>query len=276
MKEVIFLNSKFMPANKAKASVLSPGFLYGWGVFETMRCFNGKIVYFGEHLKRFQNDCKSIGLELPYSISKVKLILNKALEKNNFSDNYIKLACWKSEKSIDFLVLIKKYQPLPESVYKNGFSVLNSSFLQSENSLLTRIKSTSRLLYELAYQEAKDKGFDEAILLNRRGEICEATRGNLFFIKKGKLFTPSLKCGCLLGITRKVVFDLAKKANIDLIEGRFTLEDLHQADEVFLTNSLLGIMPVSSVNKKKTMPISSCGLTSYFMGKYNLLLNNGN
>lgn len=276
MKEIIFLNGKFIVPQKALVSALSYGFLYGWGVFETMRASNGRIVYLNEHLHRLQSSCRNIGLKLPYSFSKAKTIINKAVGKNEFSDNYVKLACWKSGTNTDFMLIAREYIPLAEDIYKKGFSILSSNFTQNENSFLTRVKSTNRLLQELAYQQAKEKGFDEAILLNCRGHICEATRSNIFFVKNEKLFTPSLKCGCLPGITRKVVFDLAKKEKITLKEGNFTLKELQQADEVFLTNSLMGIMPVSSVNKKDIRLNHSNGLARYFIKKYKLLINNGN
>jgi len=131
-------------------------------------------------------------------------------------------------------------------------------------------------LYQLSLGQAQDKGFDEALILNSRGFIAEAARSNIFLVKGDALFTPTLSCGCLAGITRKVVFDLAKRNNIKIYEGRFILKDLYEADEAFLTNSLMGVMPLVAVEKHLIKKGLRGKITGYFIKKYNSLLKNGN
>jgi len=134
------------------------------------------------------------------------------------------------------------------------------------------LKTTNRIFYDLSLKEARDKGFDEAIILNSRGIIAEASRSNIFWVKDKELFTPGLECGCLDGITRKAVFDLAKKYNFKIYTGNFTLQDLYTCDEAFLTNSLWGIMPLAVI-EKETIGKGKCGkLTRFFIEKYNSLL----
>lgn len=272
MNKVVFLNGKFLSTKEAKVSFFTPGLLSGWGLFETMRAYGNKIVYFNAHLKRIKDSSKLIGINLSYPLATLKKIIKKVVEINSFINTYVRLTLWKSEQGSDILVIAKKYQPHSGQKYRKGFSAKISRFKQNEDSFLARIKTTNRLLYELSFQEARAKGFDEAIILNYRGYIAEATRSNIFLVKNKELFTPALECGCLDGITRRVIVDLAKSHNFKIYEGNFTTQDLTSSDEAFLTNSLIGVMPLSSLEGK---PIGDnrCGrLTQFFIKKYRCLL----
>lgn len=271
-KEAIFLNGKFILKDEAKIPVLEPGFLYGWGLFETMRAYSEKIVYLNEHLIRMKDSCRLIHLRFPYPFDKLKRIIEKTVRISRFRDAYIRLTLWKSEHATGTLIIVREYNPYPKQKYKSGFRAKISSFRQNDSSLLARMKTTSRLLYELSFNEAKFKGFDEAIILNNRGYITEASRSNIFLVRDSALFTPDLECGCLGGITRRVIFALAKKYNIKIYEGNFTAQDLYNADEAFLTNSLMGVMPLAAVEKHKIGKGLAGRITEYFVKKYNLLL----
>jgi len=276
MKEIIFLNGKFLSKEKARLSVFTPGFLSGWGLFETMRSFQGKIVYLEKHLKRLERSCKLVAIKTPFSVPGIKGIIKKALRISGFKDAYIRLTLTKSIKGADILMVVKKYQPYPEPKYKTGFKVGLSSFRQDAGSTLAKIKSTSRLLYQLSLGEARRRGFDEALILNNRGYLAEGAISNLFLVKGRSLFTPALECGCLEGITRRVVLDLARKYRITASEGKFTLNDLYGADEAFLTNSLIGVMPLVSVEKRLIAQGARGEITGYLIKKYHSLLKNGN
>ncbi len=269
MKETIFLNGKFVSLTEAKVSVLSPGFLLGYGLFETMRSYQGKIVYFEQHLKRLMESSRLIGITPPYSIGKIKAIINETVKLNGSCDNYVRLTLWKSDGQMGNLVIAREYTPFPPRKYLTGFRACVSGLRQAENSFFSGIKATCRVMLELAYTRAKENKFDEAIILNSRGYIAETSRSNIFFVKDNELFTPSLECGCLNGVTRNVIVDLAKAYDIGLNEGKFTLNDLYHADEAFLTNSLMGVIPLVSVEK---ISISRAAkLTKFFINKYNLL-----
>jgi len=275
MKQIVFLNGKFIPREEAKLPVSTPGFLYGWGLFETMRAYNKKIVYFNEHLKRLKKSARLLDIRCPYPQAALRDIIQGIVKINGLKDAYVRLTLWKREKGTDILVMVKKYQPYTLEKYNKGFRACISSFRQNENSFLAQLKTTNYLLYRLAYAQAIEKGFDEAIILNHKGHIAETSRSNLFFIKDKELFTPSLECSCLDGITRGVVFDLAKKYNIKAYEGNFSMPDLYACDEAFLTNSLMGIMPLASVEKQRIgRGRSRYKLTGFFMGKYRFLLRN--
>ena len=273
MKEILFLNGNFLSPNEANISVLEPGFLYGWGLFETMRSYKKHIVYFDAHLKRIKKSCTLVAIEFPYPLDRLKEIMQRTIRINGFPDAYVRLTLWKAEKGADILVVVKKYQPYPLKKYKNGFRICISRFKQNENSFLARLKSSNYLLYRLVYLEAKKKGLDEAIILNNRGYITEGSHTNIFLVKDKELFTPRLECGCLDGITRKVVLDLAKKYGIKVYEGNFTCFDLYEAEEAFLTNSLIGIMPRTAIEKHKVgKKTGRYKLTPFFIEKYKSLL----
>ncbi len=269
MKETIFLNGKFVNSEEAKISVLNSGFLFGYGLFETMRSYQKRIVYFAWHMKRIMESSRLIGINPPYSIGRLKAVIIETVKLNGSRDTYVRLTLWKTNDYTGILVVAREYAPYPPKKYLAGFRACVSEFRQDENSFFTGIKATCRVMLELAYARAKENRFDEAIILNSRGYIAEVSRGNIFFVKDNELFTPSLECGCLKGITRKVIFDLAMKYNIGLNEGKFTLNDLYHADEAFLTNSLMGVMPLVSMEK---ISISRAAkLTKFFINKYNLL-----
>jgi len=274
--EIVFLNGKFIPKEEAKVSFFEPGFLYGWGLFETMRAYNNKIVYFKQHLQRIKDSSKLINIRFPYPLVKIKQIIKKTVEINGLQDSYVKLILSRAAKGANTLVVIKRYKPHSFKKYQQGFRACISPFRQNEDSYFTKMKTANYLSYQLSYLEAKKKGFDEAIILNNRGYITEGSRSNLFFVKNNELFTLALECGCLDGITRRVVFDIAKRCGIKINQGAFTLPDLYAADEAFLTNSLLGVMPLRSVEdniigKRK----SEYKITNFLIRKYGLLLKNG-
>lgn len=252
MGKIIFLNGKFISEEDAQISVLTPGLLYGWGIFESMRSYNNKIVYLERHLRRIKNSCQLIDIKFPYnSIGKLKEIIKKTIKINGFSDAYVRLTLWKSENGTGTCVIAKKYQPLSFQKYREGFRAAISIFKQGAGYFFSRLKTTNYLLYQLSYLQAKNRGFDEAIILNNRGYITEGSRSNIFFIKNKAIFTPHLECGCLGGITREIIFDFAKKYAIPLREGNYTLSDLYESQEAFLTNSLMGIMPLASVEERR-------------------------
>jgi branched-chain amino acid aminotransferase len=250
MKEAVFLNGKFISAQEAKVSALGPGFLYGWGLFETMRSYNRNIVYLGRHLERLKKSAELLDLIPPYSPSRIKSLAAATVKRCGVKDVYLRITLWDSASGTEFMIFAKEYLPPEPEKYKLGLSACISPLRQAEDHFFARIKTSSRILYELSYRLAKNNNFDEALILNNRGYICEASRSNIFFIKSGVLFTPALKCGCLPGITRQVVFDIAKRCAIPVEEGNFTAEDLLKSEGAFFTNSLIGIMPLTRIGKR--------------------------
>lgn len=278
MKEIVFCRGKFISAEEAVLPAFSDGALYGWGAFESMRFIKGKSAYLNEHLARLAQTCRLLNTNTGYSPVKLKQAISQVVKKSALDDIYLRISVWRIQgKKAELIIRALKYKAPAQGKYNRGFSCIVSELTQNSGSILTRVKSANYLLQQLAYAQALKKGCDEAIILNNNGYIAEASHSNIFMVKNGMLFTPALECGCLDGITRKCIMDLASKEEIPLNQGNFTLQNLYEADEAFLTNSLIGIMPVESVEGIK---IGKCqekdSLMRLLMKKYGVLLKSGN
>lgn len=278
-KEIVFLNGKFIPAQQAKISSLCPQMLSTQGLFETMRSKKSGIVYLNQHLARLYSACRKLKIKPSCLKSKLKAIITDIVKLNGFSDSRVRVIFWKKhpqKKSLAaescVLVSARKYKPFSPEKYKKGFSTCVSSEKQDEYSLICGLKTTNRSFFESSFQEATRRGFDEALFLNTKGFIAEASRSNVFFVKANKLFTPALACGCLPGITRQAVMDIAKLCGIKVIEGRFTLDHLYKADEAFLTNSLIGVMPLTRVENNLIGKGKERKITALCWKEYDLLI----
>jgi len=275
MAKVVFLNGGFISFKKVKLFLLNPGFLYGWSVFETMRAYKNKIIYLEKHLARLKQSAGYLDLALPYSLDKIKKIIFKTLELNQIKDAYVRLTLFKNIKRKNaFFVYVKKYRAYPQIKYQQGFKVGLAQLRINTDYFFTGLKTGNYLLYEFAYQQARKKGYEEAVLLNNQGYVVEGVHSNIFWVKERKLFTPALKCGCLAGITRQWVLDFAKENGIKTIQGFFTLKDAKNAEEIFITNSLIGIMPVGwFINRK--LKRDKFKTTDFLRQNYNYFLKHG-
>ena len=276
-RKIIFLNGRFVSQKEARIYVNEPGLLYGWGVFETLRSYNGNILYLSAHLKRLSASARLIGIAPPFSVKKTGILIKKVIKMNRLDnkDTYVRLSLWKGNQRDGICILVKPYQPHSLKKYRRGMQACISDFRQNENSLLAQIKSMNYLFFNLAYAQAKKQGFDEAVILNNRGYLTECSRANIFWVRNNRLYTPSLDCGCLNGVTRQIILGLAEKLKTEVLEGRFKIKALSDAQEAFITNSLIGIMPLVSVGKKNINKGIVGKMSKLFMQKYNSLLNNG-
>lgn len=270
--KTVFLNGEYILRDNAGVSMLEPGYISGFGLFETMRSYHGKIIYLMAHLERINKSCRMLQIKFPYSPQKMERIIRHTVRINGFKDAYVRLTVWKKEKGSDLLVVTNEYKPYSARIYARGFRASIGWIRHDAPEALRGLKTINRIIYELNFRQAKEKGFDEALLLDSRGFISEGARSNLFFVKDNVLFTPALECGCLEGITRMVIFDLARKINLNVYEGKFTAADLSCSDEAFLTNSLMGIMPLAGLEKTAIGNNRCRRLTRIFTQKYNYLL----
>ncbi|MDD5450080.1 MAG: aminotransferase class IV [Candidatus Omnitrophica bacterium] len=256
----VWLNNRIMDQNRATIPLFDRGFLYGDGVFETMRTYGGKIFKADRHLDRLYRSLKITEIKVPYSRSFLKNEIYKLLKKNKLKDAYIRLAVTRGAGRVGLsgikcenptiAIVANKLTPYPEVMYKKGISVKVASIRQNENSPISGMKSLSFMNYILARLEAKKSGFDDALMLNSRKEISEATVSNIFIVKGRKLLTPPLSSGILPGITRGVILEIAPKAGLTPYERALEVPELYRADEVFLTNSIMEIMPVIRINNR--------------------------
>jgi len=265
-RNYIYLNGKFLPQKEAKISVFSGGVLYGEGLFETMRAYDGQVFRLEEHLCRLSKGAEILGLKVPKDLESSQEIIQQLVKLNNLLDAYVRLnlipfvrhsdprcfdlrsKSWGEESQLIFFCRdIKNYLKK-----KNSWTcVIVRNVRQNEYSPLSKLKTLNYLPLLLARKEAESKGADEGILLNTKGEICEGTRTNIFIVTEdGKLKTPAIECGCLPGITRKTVIELVKSLRLKVQEKKLKTEDLKRAKEIFLTNSLIGVMPVTKIDQQ--------------------------
>ena len=257
MEEIVYLNGELIPRSQARVSAFDHGFLYGYGLFETMRAYHGKIFLLERHLKRLADSAEAIGLASGLAGFDLAKACLDTLRANNQDDARIRLTVSNGESDAfpwsgvstrpTVLVTARSYTPFSEEKYRHGFKVGVASERRCRESLVSRVKSVSSLVSALSRMEAVAAGLDEALLLNDRGVIAEGGGSNVFFVQASGLLTPSLESGILPGITRGVVMELADALGIGITEGDVSLPDLEHCDEAFFTNSMIEIMPLVAV-----------------------------
>lgn len=240
--------------NQTSISVMDYGFLYGFGLFETMRAYDGTIFCLERHLERLYYSAERLQWGLPWGKEELAGQVTQTLRSLSGGNGYVRLSVTRGiGTSLDlascikpsFAVMVRPYQPLSAQRYQQGWHLITSTIRRNSTSPFSRVKSLNYADNILAKQEAKDKGADEGLLLNEAGYVAEGCTSNVFVVKNGMLGTPCLESGILNGITRQIVMEIAKKAAVPVVEKRLLPTALADADEVFCTNSLLEIMPVT-------------------------------
>lgn len=241
---MVYLNGKFLNARDAKISVFDPGFLYGDGIFETMRTYQGKIWQMQEHLERLYESAKMRGWKLSWSPDKLYAVIEKTLRKNKFSESRIRITITPGVKQPTLFIWVQPLEKLPAAAYERGVSVITFPLERP----FPQMKTTSLQPLLIARSEMAKKRAFEALLINHRGNITEGTWTNVFMVKRKMVITPRL--GVLLGTTRGTVLKIAKPLfRIQLRD--ITRRELMNADECFLTNAPKGIIPVVRVDGEK-------------------------
>lgn len=225
--------------------------LFGFGIFETLLITENGPQFVELHWQRMYRGSHVLGLNLPDKYQWLKLI-QEFIEQNPCLFPYalrITLSGGAPEVNLPSqLLFYKRLVPYTPAQYKAGIQLFVLPTLRNEHSPLTSVKSTNYLENILAKQTAKINGADEGLWLNTKGCLCEGTMSNLFFIKRGILCTPSLQSGCLPGTRRQLILGLANSLRIPTQEGLYSLSDLLEADVIFMTNALMGIMPVRQID----------------------------
>ncbi len=262
----IYLNNRFVQEHDAVISVFDHGFLYGDGVYETIRSYGPRLFMRDQHLLRLFCSAEAIGLTIPIPLNAWPDILHEAMARNEVGtdqqDAYLRITVSRGAGDIGLnpalcpsptvIVMAKPLVPPPFDLYENGANIIVALTRRNLPSALPpKIKSIAFLNNILAKREALAADAFESILLNWEHHLAECTVSNLFFVTDGALRTPALECGLLDGITREIVIRLAEELRIRVEEGHFTVDQLYQADECFLTNTSMEIMPVSMVGTKR-------------------------
>jgi branched-chain amino acid aminotransferase len=258
----IHLNGRLVPEEEARVSVFDRGFLYGDGVFESMRAVGGVVFRRERHLERLLRSADGIGLDLKAAGPALAAAPGEVLEANRLSDARIRLTVTRGTgRPGDYVealgpptvvVSAAPFQRLGESLYASGVRVMIPRRRQiPPDSLDPAIKSISRLGSVLARREARDRGAFEAVLLDGGGHLTEGTASNVFLVVMGRLLTPPAPAGGLPGITREAVVELARAAAIEVSEERLPAGLVAEAQEAFLTNTSWEILPVVQVDERR-------------------------
>ena len=260
MHPVISLNRTMVEASKARVAAVSSAALYGRGVFTTLAVYDSKPFLWSKHWQRLSAHAAKLDIDHTGCTEKsVGEAVNKLIAVNQVKDGRARVTMlarsgrdfWKaklgSARKTDLLIMTGD----PHRVSANGLSLAVSPYRISTFSPLAGVKSLNYLEHVLAREEARSRDFDEAVVLNERGEIVSATTANIFWAKNGTVHTPNLSTGALAGIKRECVIDIANKHFIPLVEGVYEMGDLVDADEIFLTSSGIGVAPVTTFDFRR-------------------------
>ena len=280
VSQLVYLNGELIPRSQAKISVADYGFLFGFGLFETMRAYQGRVFRLESHLDRLLHSAGSLGLSL--KAGELGGAVMDTIRANKLGDARIRLTVSAGQGAMTpdlstcarptVLVLAESYQPCSAEVYQKGLKAIISPIRRNSQSPLSRLKSTSYLDNILSRQQARAAGADEAICLNEKGLVAEASMSNVFLVKQGAVITPGLESGILAGITRQAVLELASRLGILACEQDIRQEEFYVTQEAFLTNSLIEVMPLTEVEGRAIAAAKPGPLTRRLMTAYKELV----
>ncbi len=274
----VYLNDRIVQAKQARISVFDRGFLYGDGVFETVRVHDGRPVWLDRHLARLADACTQIGLSLPDK--PWPAIFQKVIDKNRVDHAAIRLTLSRGVRDTEAdPTVVLFHRPLPHvtpSQRRKGIRLTLTTIRRlSPRSHPTQAKTLNYLNSLLAKQEAAERGAFDGLMVTTDGYVAECSMNNVFFIKDRTLYTPSLACGVLPGITRGVVLDMAPSLGLQTREGRYRPAFLYKADECFLTGSGVGILPVQAIDGHSFPRQTSRSRVAVLQTRYDRLLRAG-
>ena len=256
----VYINGKFYHRSKANISVMDSGFLLGDGVWEGIRLYNNALIHLEDHLSRLYNGAKSISMDIPLSKKEVRLAILETIKKNNMeTDVHIRLIVSRGIKKTPYqnpkvtispptIVIIPEYKKASEDVKKNGITIGTVKTIRDDRTQDPKINSLSKHNCIAACIEANMLGVDEGLMLDPHGFVSTCNSTNFFIVKNKEVWTSTGQY-CLNGVTRKSVIRLCKQYNIPVYEKNFSLEDVHSSDELFVTGTFAGVIPVVSVDK---------------------------
>jgi branched-subunit amino acid aminotransferase/4-amino-4-deoxychorismate lyase len=255
MHPLIYHNDQIIDAGEAKVAPTVAGLLYGWGVFTTVGIYHGKAFAFEHHWKRLVSHAERAHLTLPLDFKKARRALEQLIASNSVEEGRARLTLVKGDagswhvqpgRQSEFFIFTSEDAPRARS----DLALTISPHRVLSTAALAGVKQTAMLENLLALEEARSRNFNEAVLLNERGEIVSATAANLFWVQGDEIFTPSLATGCVAGVTRHFVHQLAARWKLHLVEGSFSVQRLLDAREVFLTSTAREVSIVASFDAK--------------------------
>jgi len=258
----IYLDGQFYDKENAKISVFDHGLLYGDGVFEGIRFYQGRVFRLEEHISRLFDSAKAICLKVPLDKAGMTEAVLETIRQNDLQDGYVRLVVTRGCGDLGLnpalcpkatvFIIASKITLYPEEMYRNGLSVATCATRRIPHGALSpMVKSLNYLNNVLAKIESQQSGAGEGLMLNEQGYVAECTGDNIFIVKNGAMFTPPISSGALAGITRGVVFELAHEMGLALSEPEMTRYDIYTADECFLTGTAAEIIPAVRLDSRE-------------------------
>jgi branched-chain amino acid aminotransferase len=248
----VFHNEQLLPIEKVRISPGQAGVICGWGLFTTLRIVDGEAFAFERHWRRLEKDAAIIRMPIPYAGPRVRVNMQEAIRENGVTEGcariylvYNQVGFWRSDEAMPQVDLIIYTAPLPE--YREPVRLTLREHGRHAASPLAGVKMISWLPNVWSVAEAQKEGFDEVVLLNERGEVAECTAANVYLVKDDKILTPPLSSGCLEGVTRGVLFEIAGEVGISVKEQVLRPEDLYLADEVFISSTNRNVIGVGEI-----------------------------
>lgn len=282
----IYLNGQIVPQEDAKVSVFDHGLLYGDGVFEGIRAYNGKIFTLNEHLDRLYASASAISLTIPITKAEMGKAIKDTMAANNLTDSYIRLVVTRGVGKLgldpnkcstpQIIIITDTIELYSKALYEKGLDIATVTTIRNHFSALDpKIKSLNYLNNIMAKIESIRAGAGEALMLNKDGYVAECAGDNIFIVKDNALITPPASAGILIGITRNVVMKLAADMGIAVKEELMTRCDLYIADECFLTGTAAEIIPVVTIDGRVIGSGKPGKVTQGLLKKYRDLTING-
>ncbi|MDN7229288.1 branched-chain-amino-acid transaminase [Planococcus sp. N064] len=278
-EQLIYLNGEFVRKEDAKVSIYDHGFLYGDGVFEGIRSYNGNVFRLEEHLERLYDSAKSVMLEIPHTFEEMTKLVVETLRRNELKDAYIRLIVSRGVGNLGIdpltcsrpsvIVIAEALSLFPKSLYDNGIEIVSVATRRNRSDVLSpKVKSLNYMNNILVKIEANLAGVSEALMLNDQGYVAEGSADNIFIVRKNKILTPPGYVGALEGITRNAIMEVAAQKGYEVQEGVFTRHDVYVADEVFLTGTAAEVIAVIKVDGRvigdgKPGPVTNDLLASF-------------
>lgn len=254
MAEKVFLSGELVDASAAGISVRDVGLLYGAGLFETMRCYGGAVFSLGDHLDRLQASAQKLGVRNTYSRQEMRDGIYSVIHANGLKDARVRLTLTSGtaggdadEQASTLLVMATPYEGYPKEYYEKGVLTVLCGMRQNPNDITCGHKTLNYFARITALNQARLKKAAEALWFTTEGQLAEGCVSNVFLVKGGAMATPSLQTGVLPGVARKTVLEIGGREKIQFVERELFINDLLEAEEIFLTNVIMGVMPVVGV-----------------------------
>jgi branched-chain amino acid aminotransferase len=281
----VYIDGKFYPEEAAKISVFDHGLLYGDGIFEGIRFYNGRVFRLQEHISRLVDSAKAICLKMPVSTEELTAAILETIRQNELREGYVRLIVTRGVGNLGLspdrcntptvIIIAGTIALYPKEMYRIGLEVITCSTRRIAPAALSpAVKSLNYLNNILAKLEANNAGAAEGIMLNEQGFVAECTGDNIFVLKRGILFTPPIYAGALRGITREVVFEIASEFGIQLVEAQMTTYDLYTAEEVFLTGTAAEIIAMVRLDSRVIGEGKPGPVTERFIERFRELTQN--